>query len=152
MNNQVNQDLEHLKILSICYYVLAGLCVFPMLYGVLYTVMGVVFGAVFLAADVPQGRNDPPAALFGGIFVFFGLVIIAIFLTLGLLILKTGRNLSKRDNYTFCFVISCIICIFMPLGTILGIFSIIVLTRESVKGLFEGRGYSGYGNTPQNWQ
>jgi hypothetical protein len=150
MNNQINQDTEHLKILSICHYVLAGLCIFPMLYGIFYMVMGVFFGAAM--ASVPQGRNEPPVFLFGGIFIVIGLVIFVIALTVGLLLFKSGRNLSRHSSYTFCFVIACISCVFMPFGTILGIFTIIVLMRDSVKALFNGQSYGQYGNTPPNWQ
>lgn len=152
MNQQVNQDLEHLKILSICYYVLAGLCLFPLLYGLFYVIMGVFFGAILMSADVPHRSGEAPAALFGGIFVVVGLFISIISLAFGILILKTGRNLSKLKSHTFCFVIACVICLFMPLGTILGIFSIIVLMRDSVKTIFNGQNYSQFGNTPPNWQ
>lgn len=153
MNNQINQanqDKEHLKILSICHYVLAGLCVFPLLYGLFYMVMGVFFGAMI--ASSPQPENGPPPALFGGIFVFIGLIISGIALTFGLLLYKAGRNLSGTRSYTFCFVIACIACVFMPFGTILGIFTIIVLMRESVKAMFNGQNFAQFNNTPPNWQ
>jgi len=39
----------------------------------------------------------------------------------------------------FCLIVAGIICIFMPLGTILGVFTIIVLVRPSVKAMFEGQ-------------
>lgn len=150
MNNQINQDTEHLKILSICHYVLAGLCIFPLLYGVFYMLMGIFVGTII--ANSPQPANAPPAALFGGIFAFVGLVISLISLTFGILLFKAGRNLSSYQSHTFCFVIACISCAFMPFGTILGIFTIIVLLRESVKGLFNGQSFSQFGNTPPNWQ
>ena len=153
MNNQINQanqDKEHLKILSICHYVLAGLCIFPLLYGLFYMVMGIFFGAMI--ASSPQPENGPPPALFGGIFVFIGLIISVIALTFGLLLYKAGRNLSGARSYTFCFVIACIACVFMPFGTILGIFTIIVLMRESVKAMFNGQNPAQFGNTPPNWQ
>ena len=150
MNNQNNQDNEHLKILSICHYVLAGLCVFPLLYGLFYVVMGIFFGAAM--TQVPQRPGEPPAALFGGIFIFIGLVISVIALAFGLLIFKAGRNLSNRQSYTFCFVMACIACIFMPFGTVLGIFTIIVLLRDSVKASFNGQNFSQYNNTPPNWK
>ena len=63
-----------------------------------------------------------------------------------------GRNIARHRSYTYCFVVSCIICLFMPLGTILGVFSIIVLLRDSVKGIFNGQGYQQFGNRPPNWQ
>ena len=150
MNNQVNQDTEHLRILSICHYVLAGLCVFPLLYGLFYLLMGIFFGVAI--ANSPQPDNGPPAVLFGGIFVFVGLVISLVALTFGILLYKAGRNLSSHQNHTFCFVIACIACAFMPFGTILGIFTIVVLMRESVKGLFGGQNYQKFGSTPPNWQ
>lgn len=150
MNNQVNQDTEHLKILSICHYVLAGLCLFPLLYGLFYVVMGVFFGAMI--ASTPQSKDGPPPALFGGIFVVIGLFISVIALAVGILLVKAGRNLAKQQSYTFCLVIACIACLFMPFGTILGIFTIIVLMRDSVKALFNGQSFQQFGNTPPNWQ
>jgi hypothetical protein len=150
MNNQTNQDVEHLKILSICFYVLSGFTLIPVFLGVIYIIFGVFFGAAM--SSVPHRADEPPVALFGGIFVVFGLVFALIFGTLGFLILQAGRNISKHKSYTFCFVIACLICLWMPLGTILGIFTIIVLMRDSVKALFNGQNYQQFGNTPPNWQ
>jgi hypothetical protein len=45
-----------------------------------------------------------------------------------------------------------LICLWMPLGTVLGVFTIIVLTRESVKAIFNGQNSPQFGNTPPNWQ
>jgi hypothetical protein len=151
--NQVNPDLEHLKILSILFYVLSGLCLFPMLFGVFYVVMGVFFSAAMMSADVPHRAGEPPAAIFGGFFVVFGGAFILIFLTLGLLILKAGRNLSKKQGYTFCFVVACIACLWVPFGTILGVFTIIVLSRDSVKAIFNGQSFGQFNNPPPpNWR
>ena len=47
-----------------------------------------------------------------------------------------GRALARRTRYWFVFVIACIECLFMPFGTILGVFTLIVLSRESIKNLF----------------
>lgn len=151
MNNQVNQDAEHLRILSICHYVLAGLCVFPLLYGLFYMLMGIFFG-VAIANAPNQPPDGPPAALFGGIFVFVGLIISAVALAFGIVLYKAGRNLSSHQSHTFCFVIAVISCFFMPFGTILGVFTIIVLMRDSVKSLFGGQNHQRFGNTPPNWQ
>ncbi|MBX7173029.1 MAG: hypothetical protein K1X72_18815 [Pyrinomonadaceae bacterium] len=145
----MNKDLEHLKILSICHYILAGLSIFPMLYGIIYMVMGIFFG-VMIANAPNQPKDGPPPALFGGIFVVIGLVITLIALTIGILLYKSGRNLSKQTGYTFCLVMACVSCLFMPLGTILGIFTLIVLLRDSVKAIFNGQNPANY--TPQSWQ
>lgn len=47
-----------------------------------------------------------------------------------------GRALAQRRRYTFCLVIAGVACMFMPFGTVLGVFTIIVLLRDSVKELF----------------
>jgi hypothetical protein len=46
--------------------------------------------------------------------------------------------LRERKNRTFSFVVACVNCIHVPLGTVLGVFTIVVLSRESVKRLYEG--------------
>jgi len=150
MNNQVNKDFEHLKILSICFYVLSGLTLFPVIFGLFYMIMGVFFGVAM--SSVPHRADEPPPALFGGFFIVFGLIFAVIFGTLGALILMTGRNIAKQKSYTFCFVVACLICLWMPFGTVLGIFTIIVLMRDSVKGIFNGPNYQQFSNTPPNWQ
>jgi hypothetical protein len=144
----MNKDLEHLKTLSICHYVLAGLCIIPMIYGLLYMAMGIFVGAML--SNVPNAKDGPPPALFSGIFIGVGAVIFIVALTFGLLLFKSGRNLKSNTSYTFCLVIAGISCVFMPLGTILGIFTLVVLLRDSVKQIFNGEVSTNY--NPQSWQ
>ena len=40
----------------------------------------------------------------------------------------------------YCFVVAAIECILIPFGTVLGVFTIIALSRPSVKVLFESEG------------
>jgi len=47
------------------------------------------------------------------------------------------RKISARKNKTFCFVIAYIEWINMPLGTILGVFTLVVLQKPSVTVLFD---------------
>lgn len=46
------------------------------------------------------------------------------------------RFLSRRRHHVFCLVIAGIECLVMPFGTVLGVFTIIVLTKESVREMF----------------
>lgn len=55
---------------------------------------------------------------------------------LALLVFIAGKNLEKQEKYQLCLVAAAVLCIFMPLGTILGVFTLITLTNESVKKLF----------------
>jgi hypothetical protein len=58
-------------------------------------------------------------------------------LAMAICILMAGRSLARQRRYLFAFVIACLECFFIPpFGTILGVFTIVVLSRESVKALF----------------
>ena len=148
MNQQTTDDLDHLRILSICFYVKAGLTAFVGLFFSIY----IFFGLFFMSADIPHKASDPPPQLLGGFFVGFGLILMGVFFVLAFLAFWAGRSLGRHKNYTFCFVIAALVCLSMPLGTILGIFTIIVLMRDSVKAIFSGENYPRFGNTPPNWQ
>jgi hypothetical protein len=47
-----------------------------------------------------------------------------------------GQKLAARTSYTYCLVVAAIECMFTPFGTVLGVLTIIVLMRPSVKKLF----------------
>jgi hypothetical protein len=72
-------------------------------------------------------------------FVVFAGVWILCGLTYASFVALAGKYLGRHQKYTFCLIIACVTCAFMPFGTVLGVFTIIVLNRESVKQLF---GYS----------
>ncbi len=94
-------------------------------------------GFAFLSGILgPQGRGGPPPEL-GLFFVFIGGVVSLLAWSLAACILFAGYNLTKKRRYVFCFAVACICCILMPLGTILGVFTIVVLARPSVKELFD---------------
>jgi lysylphosphatidylglycerol synthetase-like protein (DUF2156 family) len=132
----MNQDAEHLRLLSIFHYVVGGIGVLASFFPLLYSAMG---GFMLYAACHPAGlRNNqnPPPPILGWFFIVFGALFFLAALTIALCILLAGRSLSRGHHYWFAFVVACVECIFIPFGTILGVFTIIVLSRESVKALF----------------
>jgi hypothetical protein len=129
----MKQDEEHLRLLAIFHYVVAGLAALISLFPIFHLIIGIV---MIVASDKFTGNGQPPPAFIGWIFVVFASVFIAIGWTVAALILTAGRFLAKRKHYQFCFVMACIECLFMPFGTVLGVFTILVLSRESVKPLF----------------
>jgi hypothetical protein len=54
-------------------------------------------------------------------------------------LIAAGRFLQLRRNYIFCMVAAGFACLQVPLGTVLGVFTIIVLQRPEVKRMFEQR-------------
>jgi hypothetical protein len=76
----------------------------------------------------------------GWIFIAVGAVFFLAGLTMAICILIAGQCLSRRKTYSFVLVMAGIECLFVPFGTILGVFTILVLSRESVKALFSTTG------------
>jgi hypothetical protein len=126
----MNDDQEHLDLLAIFHYVLAGMTALLACLPLIHLTIGIVF----LVANF-DGPNAPPRVI-GLLMVIFAGFFILVGWTLALLILLAGRRLKRRAAWNFCLVVAAIECIFMPFGTVLGVFTIIVLSRKSVKELF----------------
>jgi hypothetical protein len=130
----MNQDEEHLRLLSIFHYVCAGLAALFACFPILYLVMGMIM--VFSPQSFGSTKEQPPE--FMGVFlIILGGVLTLLGWSLAACIAFAGRCLVRRKRHTFCLVIAGIACLFMPFGTILGVFSIVVLMRPSVKALFD---------------
>lgn len=128
-------DTEHLRLLSIFHYVVAGLlAVFS-----LFPIFHLAFGIFMLLSPESMEKNPQDATMLrvmGGLFVAIAAMIMLTGLTMAALSAYSGRCLSLRRKYTFSLVMAGVLCLFMPFGTILGVFTIIVLTRPSVKTLY----------------
>jgi hypothetical protein len=131
----MNQDREHLRLLAIFHYVVAGLAALFSFFPLLYTTVGTIFIFAARHGTAKPGEELPPEFL-GWIFAVIGSVLFLIGLAMAICILIAGRSLAFRKRYSFALVMACIECLFVPFGTILGVFTIVVLSRESVRGLF----------------
>jgi hypothetical protein len=132
----MNHDIEHLQLLAIFHYVVAGVAALCSFFPLLYSVMG---GFLLYAAQHPGPNNqEPPPAFLGWIFIAVGAVFFLAGIAMAICILIAGRSLALRKRYSFALVMGCIECLFIPFGTILGVFTIIVLSREPVKLSFSG--------------
>ena len=132
---QMNRDTEHLRLLAIFHYVAAGLAAFFSFFPLLYATIGGIF--IFVSRHgTPKPGEELPPEFVGWIFVGLGLVLFLLGIAMAICILIAGRCLSARKGYTFALVVACIECLFIPFGTILGTFTIVALSRESVRTLF----------------
>jgi hypothetical protein len=131
----MSRDEQHLKLLSIFHYIAGGLCALFSCVFILHFVIGVL---ALTKPELFEGDEALPA-FFGWIFVAAGAIPILVGWTIGSLMIAAGRSLAKRTRYMFCFVIAAISCMFVPFGTVLGVFTIIVLSRESVRALFDNK-------------
>jgi len=131
---QEMQDAEHLKLLSIFHYVLAGITALMGCFPIIHIMLGVgmVTGRFPMG---PPSASSPPNEM-GWMFIIIGAMIILLAWAFAVALFLAGRWLGARRNWTFCFVVACFACFNVPLGTALGVFTMLVLLRPSVKALF----------------
>ena len=123
-------DQEHLRLLSVFHYVAGGMLALFACIGLIYVVMGLAI------SFAPNRGGGPPPAVFGVLFSFLGGAFLVIGWTVAALLVLAGRSLAQRRRYTFCLVMAAVCCLWMPIGTVLGVFTIIVLMRPSVQAMF----------------
>jgi hypothetical protein len=132
-NDRMNQDLDHLKLLATFHRVVAILIA---LFGC-FPLIHLTIGVALLAGGLPSNRRDlVPAAVVGGLFVGIAVFIMVLLWTFSVLVFRAARKLESRRGYTYCLVIAGLLCMFMPFGTALGVFTLVVLVRPSVKEMF----------------
>jgi uncharacterized BrkB/YihY/UPF0761 family membrane protein len=131
-------DEEHLRLLSIGYFVSSGITAFFSLFGLLYVFLGAMMGLTFSEAAKKSNQSPPPAFL-GWILAIVGLVVFLFLITMAVLKFLTARYIQKRRSRAFCMVVAAISCLEIPYGTLLGVFTFIAVGRNSVKDLFEPR-------------
>ena len=131
----MDRDTEQLNLLAIFHYIVAGLAAIFSFFPLLYTALGVIFIFAARHGTAKPGEELPPEFL-GWIFAVLGSVLFVIGIAMAICILMAGRSLALRKRYSFALVIACIECLFVPFGTILGVFTIVALSREPVRALF----------------
>jgi len=128
----MTKDESQLNLISIFYYVVAAIAglfsCMPFIH--------ITIGIAMLSGVMDSSSGEAPPEFLGWIFIIVGALVVMMGFTYTVLLILTGRWLSQRRRYTFCIVMAGVSCMFMPFGTILGIFTIIVLSRPEVKALF----------------
>lgn len=134
MTDSTSDTTVHdLKLLAIGYYIQGGLFA---AYTLLATLYFCFLGAVFSNLPSANGNNLPPAAIhvLAGIFG----VIVLLGLAYAVLQFLAAYWLTRRRARVYTLVIAALNCFCVPYGTVLGIFTFLVLQRPSAKQLFSG--------------
>ena len=134
-------DEEQLKLLSLGYMVSGGFAACLSLFGLMYVLMGVFMGAVFShLPETPSRVGQQPPAFIGWIFACIGLAMFIGLIAMAAAKFRAAWCIRHRRSRTFCMVIAAIGCLEIPYGTLLGVFSFLVLGRDSVGRLFTSSG------------
>ena len=130
-------DEEHLKLLSLGYVISAATAAFFSLFGLMYMMIGLTVGAAISHShEFAAHTGQEPPAFVGWIFGGIGLAVFLMMIILAAVKFRAGSCIKKRKSRTFCMVVAGISCLEFPYGTVLGVFTFIVLGRESVARLF----------------
>jgi hypothetical protein len=128
-------DAEHLRLLAIFHFVSAGLA----LCGLLIVLVQFALFYSFMANPEIWANSDqpPPPEMVLGFFRWFFLGLALWIGVSGVLNLMSGFFLRRRRHRTFSMIVAGLNCLHVPLGTLLGVFTFIVLGRASVERMYE---------------
>jgi hypothetical protein len=128
------EDNKYLDLLSMFHYILAGITALFSCLPIIHVVIGILMLSGKFVQD--SGGAEPPRIV-GMLFLVMGSLLIILGWGLAICLFIAGKKLKNRRNRIFCMVVAGIECVFMPLGTVLGIFTLIVLSKDSVKEIFD---------------
>jgi hypothetical protein len=132
----MDDDIRYINLLAIFHIivgVIAGLfSCFPLIN---------LYMGLSMLSDIPkvmvQGGVFSPFTLLPIMFILLPIGIMVIGWMFAIAIALNGYYLKNRKWFTYCMVISGIETIFMPFGTVLGVFTIVILSKPNIKGLFD---------------
>ena len=131
-------DGEHIRVLSVCYYIYAVFNALFSLFGLFYAFMGLMIGSAVSSLPAQPNQPRPPLpASFAALFGVFGFGMFLFLMGLAFLKFMAAGRLRRRRSRVFCMIVGAVSCIGIPFGTALGVFTLVVLSRKSVLRLFD---------------
>jgi len=128
-------DADHLQLLAVFHFVLAGFAVAGLAFlGLHYALMHAFLTNPAMLANQKGGGPPPQAffAIFKWFYVIFGIMLVIA--ALGNLL--SGLFIKKRKHRTFSLIVAGLDILQIPFGTVLGVFTLVVLLRESVLEIY----------------
>jgi hypothetical protein len=127
------RDEAQLNLLSLSHNFVAALWAVVALFPVAYlsTGMEIITGRFGGAPELSRS--------FGWSVILWSAASIVLGLTVAVLTFIAGWRLRRRQARSFCLTIAAINCFFFPFGTVLGILTITVLKRPTVREAFRTR-------------
>src|SRR5262249_44246249 len=125
-------DGEHLRILAICYYVLGGMAIVISSFALLYVAFGLLLAVTpQFAHDVKRPNDAAAMGVIGLLMMGAGGLFVCLGWLHGGLQIFVGRALQQRRHRTLTLAVAMFTCLSIPLGTLVGVFTLIVLMRPS---------------------
>lgn len=109
------------------------------IYGILNVFVTYLFyeSIFFLFDDYRKSMQLSKPELQVEVELGFGLILFLIGVAILFCIILAGQSLARYESYEFCMLVAVFECLLIPIGTVVGIWTIMVLRRESVRALFK---------------
>jgi hypothetical protein len=133
MKKIIDEGIKHLDLLGVFHYVVGGITALFSCMPFLHVFMGL---AVLSGKFVEESNGSGPPPIMGWMFIIMGTIFIIFGWSMAICMIIAGRKLKQHKKRMFCMVVAGIECIFIPLGTILGVFTLIALNKDSIKKIF----------------
>jgi MFS family permease len=131
----MTENEQHLKLLSTFHYIVGGLGALFACFPLIHVTLGIMM--IVNPDFLNNGHKGPtPPAFVGYLFILMGGFFVLCGWAAAICTIISGRYLARRKKRMFSFVMAAILCMFVPFGTVLGVFTIIVLSKESVQKLY----------------
>ena len=127
---RASSELRHLPLL---HYAVAAL---TFLFASLF-LLHVGFGLTMMfKPEIFDDQQRGQMEITGPLFLGVGLAVVTMGWATAAAIAAAGRFIRQRRHHTFCMVVGGVSCMFFPIGTALGVYTLIVLNRDYVKAEF----------------
>jgi len=120
---------HNLPTLSILHYVYGALVCL----GAFAVLLFIGLGAFVVDQVAATGRADGPPDWLSPFLASFGFGLFLVLLVWGTLIALSGYWIAQRRNRTFSIVVAALCLISFPIGTALGVFTLVVLVNDEVR-------------------
>lgn len=128
------QDAEHLGLLVLFHYLIGGIGLLFSLLPLAFVVVGTLALTGRTRFAGANGTPAPPAEIW--LVMLMATVWIVVGLTLSTCILRAARFIRRCERYRFCLAVATAACVLVPAGTVLGVLTLLVLQRPTVKATF----------------
>lgn len=135
MRDQRKVDADHLKLIGIFHLVLAGLTLLAL--GFLFLHWLFIHMIITNPEMMKGAKHGPPPEQVFAILQWIYCIIGSCIVTAGVLNLISGWCILKRRARVFSLIVAGLDCAVIPIGTTLGVFTFIVLLRDSVREVYE---------------
>jgi hypothetical protein len=123
-------DEEHLRLVALGFKVSAGIALFRVLGGLAY------IGLAILSVEIGKAYSNPAPPSMVAVLLAVGGILLVPGVVAMVLDWVTAISVSQRRSRGFCQFVAALSCLSIPYGTALGVLSLMVLHRPSVKMRF----------------